>query len=107
MPMDLKTNDGRGGKAVLKNLLAKYVPEHLIDRPKQGFSVPLAQWLRSDLKFWASDLLSESEINRQGLFNFHNVNKLLQDHLTGKYDNHRQLWTLLMYQTWSKEFGMH
>ena len=60
---------GRSGKLILKKLLSRYLPEHLIDRPKMGFSVPLSDWLRGPLRQWADDLLDPSVIRQQGFFN--------------------------------------
>ena len=89
-------------KWALRQVLYKYVPKNLVDRPKMGFSVPVAQWLRSDLKDWAEDLLSDIESRTNGLLKERPVRKAWTDHLTGKMDNSHRLWTVLMFMSWSR-----
>jgi asparagine synthase (glutamine-hydrolysing) len=90
----------RSGKLLLKNILKKYIPEHLTERPKSGFSIPLGEWLRGPLKEWASGLIDESTINTQGHLHFEPISKAWTDHLSGKNDNSHKLWSILMFQSW-------
>lgn len=87
-------------KIILRNILKKYVPETLFVRPKQGFEIPLASWLRHELKELMLDLLSETRIKKQGLFNSSVIQKYISDHLKNKRNVHHHLWSLIMFQLW-------
>lgn len=99
LPIDLKINKN-SGKQILKDLLDKYVPKNLVERPKQGFSLPLGQWLRGPLKEWAEDLLSNKRLVDEGYFNSEIIRKVWHEHLSGKKDNSLKLWSILMFQSW-------
>jgi asparagine synthase (glutamine-hydrolysing) len=99
LPVDMLVQ-GRQGKRILRDILGRYVPGHLIDRPKAGFGVPLDQWLRGPLKDWATDLLSNDRLDAQGLFNSTMVDGQLCAHLRGTKDNQYRLWNMLMFQAW-------
>ncbi len=88
------------GKAPLRHILAKYVPENLWDRPKTGFGVPVGDWLRGPLKEWSLDLLAEDRLTKQGIFKAKPILKVLQEHLKGKENHPEQLWGILMLQSW-------
>ena len=88
------------GKLILRDLLYTMIPRELVDRPKMGFSVPIASWLRGELRDWAQDLLSETRIRRQGLFNAAVIQDVLTEHLSGRRDWHAKLWDVLMFQSW-------
>ena len=88
------------GKFILRKILSKYLPDRLINRPKMGFGVPLASWLRNDLKEWMLDTLNEKRINEQGLFNFKKINNLMTAHLDQSHNYHYELWQILMFQSW-------
>tara|TARA_A100001388_G_scaffold264781_1_gene236362 strand:+ start:3689 stop:5644 length:1956 start_codon:yes stop_codon:yes gene_type:complete len=103
IPLSLKSNSknfSRSGKVILKNILGKYIPEELFLRPKSGFSVPIGQWLKSSLKDWANELLSENKIKKQGYLDYKIIKKLWESHLSNKYDYTPQLWCILMWQSW-------
>jgi len=87
-------------KWLLKKILEKYVPNSYFNRPKMGFGVPLSSWLKGPLKVWAYDLLSESRIKDQGLFNYDLINRMLEENFSNQRFWHHQLWTLLMFQSW-------
>lgn len=99
LPLSMKIRDGRG-KWVLRQVLYKYVPPHLIDRPKQGFSVPLHLWLRGPLREWAEDLLSVNELRSNGFFNVEIVRKYWIEHVSGKRNWQYLLWNVLVFQAW-------
>jgi asparagine synthase (glutamine-hydrolysing) len=99
MPMPLKAR-GNTGKAVLRDLLYTKVPRDLVDRPKAGFAVPVGRWLRGPLLDWAESLLSPEQLAKTNVFDAINVQKLFEDHRSGRRDNETALWTVLMYQSW-------
>ena len=94
-----KQSDGQS-KWLMKQLLYRYVPQHLVERPKKGFSVPLGQWLRGPMKVWAADLLSQERLQQQGLFDARMVQTIWQQHQQGAGDWSGHLWGILMMQAW-------
>jgi asparagine synthase (glutamine-hydrolysing) len=90
----------RGGKAILRDLLHGLVPRSLVDRPKTGFGVPIADWLRNDLREWMCDLVNRDAIERHGLFRFAPVERALREHLSGRQNHAYRLWSVLMFQAW-------
>ncbi|MEN5314148.1 asparagine synthase (glutamine-hydrolyzing) [Pseudomonas koreensis] len=88
------------GKWPLRELLKRYVPTSFFDRPKAGFSIPLAQWLRGPLKDWAEDLLSEERIKSEGYFDCQKIRLAWLQHQNGTYDRSLHLWNILMFQSW-------
>ena len=99
LPIDLKQRDGLS-KWALRQVLYRYVPPALIDRPKMGFEVPIGLWLRGPLKEWANDLLSSDRLKREGWFDAHVIQHHWQDHLKGRGNWGQQLWPVLMFQAW-------
>ena len=87
------------GKRALRKVLDRYVPSELIDRPKMGFSVPIAKWLRADLKSWAEDLLFSKSLF-EGTFNSMEIEMIWKQHQSESYDHSNKLWTLLMLMSW-------
>ncbi|WP_442112994.1 asparagine synthase (glutamine-hydrolyzing) [Pseudomonas sp. NUPR-001] len=102
LPLDLKIRDGKG-KWILRELLYRHVPKELIERPKKGFSIPLGAWLRGPLREWAESLLDPVVLAQQGYFHPQPIRQLWQQHLTGRVDRSRQLWSILMFQAWLQE----
>jgi asparagine synthase (glutamine-hydrolysing) len=99
LPMSMKVRDGQG-KWLLRQLLYRYVPKELIERPKQGFSVPIAKWLRGELREWASGLLSSTRIKNDEFLDASAVECIWQQHLAGTHNWQHQLWSILMFQAW-------
>jgi asparagine synthase (glutamine-hydrolysing) len=98
-----KTKDGIITKWALREILYKYVPRHLIERPKAGFGVPIGVWLRGPLREWAENLLDQNEIERQGYFHSAPIRRLWREHLSGRFNRQHQLWVILMFQQWLSE----
>ncbi len=103
LPKNLKIGNG-AGKLVLRRLLSRYLPAELIDRPKQGFAVPVGRWLRSELREWAEAHLSADQLRVGGHFNVKTVRRCWEEHLSGRRNHDERLWTILMFQTWLEEF---
>jgi asparagine synthase (glutamine-hydrolysing) len=100
VPPEMKVQNGHG-KWLVRQVLDRYVPRRLIDRPKTGFSIPLDEWLRGPLKAWASDLLAPERLNRQGWFDSKRVNVVWAEHQHGKRNHGFWLWNILTTQAWS------
>lgn len=94
------------GKYILKELARRYLPNKIIDRPKKGFGIPLSEWLSGELKPVMLDLLSKEHLDKQGIFEYEGVKKLIDQHLSGTINNRKPLWNLLSFQLWAKEFGI-
>jgi asparagine synthase (glutamine-hydrolysing) len=88
------------GKVALRRVLDRYVPRPLVDRPKRGFAVPVAAWLRGPLRPWAEDLLAADRLRAQGLLDVDRVRGAWAEHLSGRRDTSQQLWNVLMLQSW-------
>jgi asparagine synthase (glutamine-hydrolysing) len=90
----------REGKWILRALAQRSIPKALLERPKRGFAVPLAQWLRGELRDWAESLLSEGALRQTAIFNVHLVRERWRAHLEGRRNWHSHLWIVLVLQAW-------
>lgn len=102
VPMSLKYRDGQG-KWLLRQVLYRYVPRQLMDRPKMGFSVPIGLWLRGPLRDWAEALLDEKRLRDEGFFAVAPIRQVWREHLSGKRNSPYRLWNILMFQAWLQE----
>ena len=92
--------DGRNGKVILRDLLFRHVPRHLVDRPKRGFSVPIKEWLTGPLRDWVEDLVSETTLGEQGIFDVSAIRQAWAQHRRGWANHSELMWAILMFQTW-------
>jgi asparagine synthase (glutamine-hydrolysing) len=103
IPPHMKVRDGQG-KWLVRQVLYRHVPRHLVDRPKTGFGIPIDDWLRGPLKPWASDLLSSDKLRREGLLNGSRVGERLAEHMSGQRNHGSWLWNVLMFQAWHDQW---
>jgi asparagine synthase (glutamine-hydrolysing) len=106
LPMALKRREGQT-KWVLRQVLYRHVPRAMIDRPKKGFSVPIAAWLRGPLKEWAADLLDAKRLEAEGFLNPVMISTAWNEHVSGRVDRHNDLWSVLMFQQWLRRAADH
>jgi asparagine synthase (glutamine-hydrolysing) len=91
-------------KYLLKKLMENKLPKEIIYRKKKGFAVPLAKWFKGELKDFVLDILSQSRIEREGLFNYSYINNLLKEHFKGQKDNRKPIWTLMAFEMWREKW---
>jgi len=103
VPAHLKYR-GRTSKYILKQLAKKYLPDDIINRPKKGFGIPVAKWIKNELKQEMLDTFDERKIKRQNIFDYSYVDLLFKKHLQGKQDNRKLLWTLYIFQKWFDKY---
>ena len=102
LPSNFKIR-GNVSKWVLREILKKYVPKNLTDRPKSGFAIPIGIWLKGPLRDWAEDLLNTTKLNNEGYLNSKAVRKLWFEHTNGQRDHTTKLWAILMFQAWLRK----
>ena len=103
LPHRMKIREGKNGlqgKWLLRQVLQKHVPAAMFERPKQGFTIPIGDWLRFALRDWAENLLDEQRLVEQGFLDARVVRDIWQAHLDGHGRYAHQLWTMLMFQSW-------
>jgi asparagine synthase (glutamine-hydrolysing) len=103
MPSDLKLRDGRR-KYILKRALSGILPESILSRRKEGFSIPMKQWLKRELSGLMEDLLSSTRIARRGLFEPATVSRLVREHRAGRENHAHTLFPLMVFERWAQAF---
>jgi asparagine synthase (glutamine-hydrolysing) len=99
LPIGLKVRQGQG-KWLLRQLLHKYVPAELVERPKMGFGIPVNAWLRGPLRDWAEALLEPTRLRHEGIFDVASVRYVWEQHCAGREDWQYHLWDVLVFQQW-------
>lgn len=102
IPLGMKIS-GVEGKWLLRQVLYRYVPKELIDRPKMGFGLPIDSWLRGPLREWTEALLDERRLQSQGFFRSEPIRTKWLEHLSGRRNWQHHLWIILMFQAWLEE----
>jgi asparagine synthase (glutamine-hydrolysing) len=104
MPRELNLR-GLDGKRILKRAVRDTLPAAILRRPKKGFGIPISLWLKREFRWLLDELLEPKRLRAQGIFEPAAVGSLIGDHLSGRADNRKALWTLLMFQLWYENFG--
>ena len=103
IPANLKVNH-RQTKVLLKRIAATHVPPECVYRPKEGFSIPIKNWLATDLRPLISDLLAADQVRQQGIFNPNTVDRLISEHFQGRANHSHNLWSLIVFQAWYRQW---
>ncbi len=103
LPLDYKIRNGTQ-KFLMKELLRKYIPDNLVFRRKWGFPAPVGDWLYRDLKYLLDKWLNDTLINRQGIFNVEEINKIKKAFLSGKKFHYKRLWAIIVFQMWYNKY---
>lgn len=104
LPLHMKIRNGQG-KWLLRQVLYRYVPQALIERPKQGFAIPLGSWLRGPLREWAEALLDEQRLRQEGYLKAAPIRAKWAEHLSGRRNWQHWLWNVLMFQSWRERWA--
>ena len=99
LPLEYKYKDGNK-KYIIKEIVHKYIPKEMLDRPKMGFGIPIANWLQNDLKKYVDTYFDESFIGNQNIFNIDEIKNLKNSFYNGKLEKAEKVWYLLMFQMW-------
>lgn len=103
LPPALKLG-GTTTKHFFKHAMKGILPDDIINRRKEGFSIPIKNWLKTDLKGLMSDFLSEGKIKDAGLFNYNYVKKIMDEHLNNRQNHAHRLWSLILFNIWREKF---
>lgn len=102
---DKEKLSGLRSKIILKKLMADRLPASILNRPKKGFGIPIGLWLRGPLKNLLQETLSRSHVEKTGVCNWSEINRLIQEHLTGRADHRKKLWTLIIFHWWHQKWA--
>lgn len=103
IPVEFKLK-GKSGKVILKEAMKDLLPHEILHRPKKGFGIPIAEWLKGRLNPLMHDMLAPERLESQGLFNAGYVGRLIREHESGAASHHKELWTLLVFELWHESF---
>jgi asparagine synthase (glutamine-hydrolysing) len=103
IPSSLKLHNGQT-KYLLRRLLQRRLPQSILDRPKQGFSAPIGQWLAGPLRTLGHELLFDGRLTSRGIFREESVRSVWEAHASGRADHSQRLWSLLMLELWFREY---
>jgi len=103
LPHSMKIRDG-SGKWLLRRVLHRHVPAEMVERPKQGFSVPIAEWLRGPLREWAEDLLTADALGRDGLLDPKPIRREWSRLVGGRSEKELAMWAMLTFQAWRERW---
>lgn len=103
IPVEYKLK-GKSGKVILKEAMKDLLPQNILHRPKKGFGIPIAEWLKGRLNSLMKEMLSPERLRSQELFNADYVQRLIREHESGTASHHKELWTLLVFQLWHARF---
>ena len=104
LPPNLRM-DGTTTKRILKTAMRGVLPDDILDRQKQGFGVPVARWMKEDLLPLLREELQPDKLRREGFFDPVEVTRILDEHVEGRHDHRKQLWTLFVFEQWLKHYG--
>ena len=93
-------------KYILKKLMKDKLPKDIVYRRKKGFGIPLGKWLKGDLKDWCNEILSEKNTKKIGLFEYSYIDIIKDEHFSGRKDNRKLLWNLLMFYLWHEKWNV-
>lgn len=103
LPDNFKYNNGIK-KHILREVIHKYVPKEMMERPKMGFAIPIEKWLQNELKSLVNEQINKERIEKDGVLNWEKVNNLLKSFYNGKTESYVKLWNLLMFQMWYEKW---
>ena len=104
LPGSLKLRGMRGTKYIFKKAMAPYLPAEIRHRPKQGFSIPIKNWLKGPMQEFLLDTLNERSVREEGLFRWETVDRLIREHVRGEANHSHRLWGLLVFRLWKDHF---
>lgn len=110
LPLDLKLHTANLGlsttsKYLFKEAMAPFLPADILSRKKKGFNMPVAKWFKGELRGLLLDTFTERRVRDAGLFEYDEIKRLLDDHFSGRRDNRKPLWTLLIFELWRERWG--
>ena len=103
MPGEHKVHKGQT-KPLLKELAAQHVPHDCVYRNKEGFSIPIKQWLVDDFSSLVTNFLSRERLEKQGIFNADYTQRLVNEHMANTANHSHRLWSLIVFQAWSDKW---
>jgi asparagine synthase (glutamine-hydrolysing) len=99
LPLEYKYNNG-SKKFILKEIVHKYIPKEMMDRPKMGFGIPISTWLQKDLKAFVDRYFDSEFVRKQGIFDNDEIQRIKRSFYDGKIERAEKIWYILMFQMW-------